>query len=84
MPQNATQGFVKCYEICESLAEQSHGGRYFEVDEASDLPPLIPDLHEEIPIRSRPRTLWDNWIMLTTLLTLLTLEWGVRKWNRLL
>jgi hypothetical protein len=67
-----------------TLAEQSHGGRYFEVDEASELPDLIPDLHEEIPIRSRPRTLWDHWATLVLLLTLLSVEWGVRKWNRLL
>lgn len=67
-----------------TLAEQSHGGRYFEVDEAAALPGLIPDLHEEIPIRSRPRTLWDHWITLVVLLTLLSVEWGVRKWNRML
>lgn len=67
-----------------TLAEQSHGGRYFELDQAGEIPDLIEDLHEEIPVRSRPTTLWDNWIMLTVLLTLLTLEWGIRKWNRLL
>ena len=67
-----------------TLSEQSDGGRYFEIDEASQVPDLIPDLHEEIPIRSRPTTLWDNGKMLAFLLTLLCLEWGVRKWNRLL
>lgn len=67
-----------------TLAEQSHGGRYFNVDEAGALPELIPDLHEEIPIRSRPRTLWDNGVMLAVLLTLLSVEWGLRKWHRLL
>jgi hypothetical protein len=67
-----------------TLAGQSHGGRYLEVDEAGELPGLIPDLHAEIPIRSRPTMLWDNWKMLTLLLVLLSVEWGVRKWNRLL
>ncbi len=67
-----------------TLARQSDGGRYFEVDQAAQLPDLIPDLHEEIPIRSRPTTLWDNAMVLTLLLSLLTLEWGLRKWNRLL
>lgn len=67
-----------------TLAQQSEGGRYFEVDEVAELPGLIPDLHEEISIRSRPSTLWDDWKVLTLLLTLLTLEWGVRKWNRML
>ena len=67
-----------------ALAQQSHGGRYFEVDEAASVPALIPDLHEEIPIRSRPTALWDNWKTLVLLLALLSVEWGVRKWNRLL
>ncbi len=67
-----------------TLAEQSHNGRYFEIDEVDQLPALIPDLHEEIPIRSRPTTLWDNATVLTILLAMLAVEWGVRKWNRLL
>ncbi len=67
-----------------TLAEQSLGGRYWEVDEARELPAAIPDLHEEIPIRSRPTTLWDNGKMLAVLIGLLCVEWAVRKWNRLL
>ncbi len=67
-----------------ALAEGSHGGRYFEVDEMQAVPDLIPDLHEEIPIRSRPRSLWDNGVVLAALLGLLTIEWALRKWNRLL
>jgi len=67
-----------------ALAAESHGGRYFEIDEAREIPSLIPDLHEEIPIRSRPTSLWDNATVLALLLTLLCVEWGVRKWNRLL
>lgn len=66
------------------LAEQSHGGRLWPVNEAAQLPAAIPDLHEEIPIRSRPVTLWDNWMVLAGLVFLMSLEWGVRKWNRLL
>ncbi len=67
-----------------ALSTESLGGQYFDVDQAAQIPPLIPDLHEEILIRSRPTTLWDNWMTLTFLLTLLTVEWALRKWNRLL
>ncbi len=67
-----------------TLAEGSHGGRYFEVDEGQALPAAIPDLHAEIPVRSRPTTLWDNWMTLVLLVTLLSVEWAARKWNRLL
>ncbi len=67
-----------------TLAERSAGGRYFEIDETKDLADLIPDLHAEIPIRSRPTTLWDNAIVLSLLIGLLCVEWGVRKWKQLL
>lgn len=67
-----------------ALAEQSLGGRYFEVDQAEQLPDAIADLHEEIVIRSRPKSLWDNAAALTALLGLLIVEWGLRKGFRLL
>jgi hypothetical protein len=67
-----------------ALAENSYGGRYYEVDEVRELAENIPDLHAEIPVRSRPTTLWDNWTAMAMLVGLLTLEWGVRKWYRLL
>ena len=67
-----------------TIAEQSQGGRYWEIDEADGLPAVIPDLHEEVPVRSRPTTLWDNWKVLTLLVSLLSVEWAVRKWTRLL
>lgn len=67
-----------------SLAEQSFGGRFWRVDEAAQLPTELPDLHEEIPVRSRPKPLWDNGFALTALLVLLSMEWAVRKWRHLL
>ncbi len=67
-----------------TIAEQSQGGRYWEIDEVDGLPAVIPDLHEEVPVRSRPTTLWDNWKVLTLLVSLLSVEWAVRKWTRLL
>ena len=67
-----------------TLAEQSHGGRYFETDEMTEITGLIPDLHEEIAIRSRPTTLWDNLMTFLLLIVLLSVEWAVRKWSRLL
>jgi len=66
------------------LAEQSAGGRYFEVDRAGDLPGIIPDLHEEVPVRSRPTALWDRASVLVLLISLLALEWAGRKWRHLL
>ncbi len=67
-----------------TLAAESHGGRYFEIDEAAGLPALVPDMHEEIQVRSRPTALWDRWITLVAFLVLLGVEWGVRKWHQML
>lgn len=66
------------------LAEQSYGGRYYDVDEAMQLADKIPDSHEEFAIRSRPQSLWDRGATLWILVALLSLEWGVRKWKHLL
>lgn len=68
----------------QTLAEQSAGGRYWEVDQTAEMVRAIPDLHEVVPIRSRPVTLWDNGKMLAFLVGLLAVEWALRKWNRLL
>lgn len=67
-----------------TLAEQSQGGRFWEVDEAMGIPEEIPDLHEEILVRSRPKALWDNGLVLAVLVGLMAFEWALRKWNRLL
>lgn len=66
------------------LSAKSAGGRYFEVDEMEQLAAGIPDLHEEVLIRSRPVTLWDRWTTLVWLVGLLSVEWGVRKLYHLL
>ncbi len=67
-----------------ALARQSDGGQYFEVDETMLIPPLIPDRHEVTTTKSRPIVLWDRWWTLALLVSLLAVEWGVRKWSRLL
>ncbi|MBI4718629.1 MAG: VWA domain-containing protein [Planctomycetes bacterium] len=67
-----------------ALAGGSLGGRYFEMNEVQRIPALIPDLHEELPIRSRPISLWDRAATLAFLGMLLCAEWLVRKLNKLL
>lgn len=67
-----------------SLAAVSEGGRYFECDELMNIPPLIPDRHEVTTTKSRPTSLWDRAWTLAALVILLGVEWGVRKWSRML
>lgn len=67
-----------------SLVERSPGGAYYEVDEMERLIDAIPDRHETTTIKSRPTQLWDRWWTLVALVGLLSVEWAVRKWVRLL
>ena len=68
----------------QTLAERSDEGRYFEIDQAGRIPDLIEDRHESTTVKGRPTELWDRWWMLLTVCGLLMLEWGLRKWSRLL
>jgi hypothetical protein len=66
------------------LASGSDGGRYFDINEVASLPALIPDVHEETTVKSRPNSLWDNGWVLALLVLLLGGEWALRKWFRML
>jgi len=65
------------------LAQRS-GGRYFGIDEADALTAALPDRHETVVVREPPRALWDTWRLLAVLVTLLAVEWAVRKRFRLM
>ena len=67
-----------------SLAAAVDDGRYYEIDQAAELWRNIPDRHESTTVRSRPGALWDSGWTLAVLIGLLSLEWGLRKWVRLL
>lgn len=54
-------------------------GRYFEVDQVHQIPQAVPDRRQTIVIPGKPIELWDNALLLTVLVCLLTVEWGVRK-----
>jgi hypothetical protein len=60
------------------------GGKYFEIDETDKLAELIPDRSRTYVTRERPRMLWDNSYMLGALVTLVTVEWILRKKAKLL
>jgi hypothetical protein len=66
------------------LAEQSAGGRYFDMNEYAEIASLIEDRHSELEIPGRPETLWDRWPVLAILIVLLGVEWAVRKQSQLL
>ncbi len=57
----------------------STGGVYFNPDQISAIPDLLPDLSRRLTYDSPPRPLWDNRILFISLFLLLVLEWALRK-----
>lgn len=60
------------------------GGQYFDIHQLDALPAAVPDATETSEIRGRPDPLWDIQRMLFLLVGLLSFEWAVRKWFKLL
>ncbi len=68
----------------QTLASQSAGGRYLDIDEIGQLPSLIPSRTTTLVLTGQPTTLWDRWWMFLLLVGLLAAEWAIRKQVRLL
>ncbi|MBP7936214.1 MAG: VWA domain-containing protein [Phycisphaerae bacterium] len=66
-------------EALRTLASQSAGGEYFDVDEAGRLADLIPNRTVSMVLSGEPMRLWDRWWTLAALVVLLSVEWLVRK-----
>lgn len=67
----------------EQLAAAT-SGRYFEIDEARAIADVIDDSSETVVTRERPMPLWDNGWVLAALVTVVTIEWILRRKARLL
>ncbi len=67
-----------------TLASQSAGGEYLDIDEVDRLGTLIPSRAASLVLTGQPRPLWDRWWTLLLLVSLLGIEWAVRKRARLL
>ncbi len=67
--------------ILEQIAQASNG-RLLLPNQLGDLPKLI---HPEDlkTTESLEHTLWDHWLLMALLFSLLTAEWVLRKWNGL-
>jgi hypothetical protein len=67
----------------KELAQRT-GGSFARLWEAAAVPDRIPDARQTVVTTDDPIPLWDNWIALTVLSSLLTIEWVLRKLVRLL
>ncbi len=60
------------------------GGKYFDIDQTAALALAVPDRIRHLEMRSPPIPVWDTNRVLILLVTLLTLEWAMRKRYKLL
>jgi hypothetical protein len=71
-------------ELLENLAKAgADGGAYYDIDRLSELPPKVQPVKLEIP-RETVFDLWDNWKVFTLFALLITIEWLLRKYGRMI
>jgi hypothetical protein len=64
-------------------------GKYFRLEQINQLPVELPTLVEKAEFNSPPEPLWDinpflRWLAFSLPVVLLSLEWMIRKWYKLL
>ena len=75
-------------KLLSEIATQS-GGEYVRLDQIGKMPELLPTLVTRAEFNSPPKPLWDGnrylrWLFFGLPVALLTVEWILRKWHRLL
>lgn len=70
-------------DLLKELAERT-GGAYSPIEQANDLPDRIDNASQVKVIRGADIELWDRTWVLLLLVTLLSVEWAVRRRNHLL
>ncbi|MEM9409678.1 MAG: hypothetical protein AAGA30_01105, partial [Planctomycetota bacterium] len=87
-PQIESNAYWLNEKLLKEIAAKS-GGEYFRLDEIDELPEKLPQRIRKIAFKSPSRPLWDwNQLFRTFAflipVVLLSIEWGVRKWYKLL
>ncbi len=87
-PKIETSATWRNEKLLRDIAEQS-GGKYFSIEDMSQVAAVLPDLEKRIEFDSPPQPAWDlnRWFRGLAFLfpvALLALEWTIRKWNKLL
>jgi hypothetical protein len=87
-PSAESESFWLNEKLLKEIARVS-GGNYFRLDEFASLAEEVPALSTKAEFNGPPEPLWDatpalRWLTLLLPALLLTLEWGIRKWKKLL
>jgi uncharacterized membrane protein len=87
-PSAETESFWLNEKLLKEIATVS-GGKYYPLDELTALPEDLPAISTKAEFNGPPEPLWDatpllRWLALLLPALLLTVEWGIRKWKKLL
>lgn len=87
-PSAESSAFWLNEKLLIEIAEQS-GGKYLPLTELKSLPDELPTLITRAEFNSPPKPLWDSsnllrWLVYLLPVVLLTTEWIMRKWYKLL
>jgi len=89
VPPTAESGaFWLNEKLLTDIATQS-GGKYFQLNQLEDVAASLPTIVTRAEFNSPPKPLWDGnpilrWLIFGLPVLLLTLEWILRKWYKLL
>lgn len=89
VPPSAESGAYWLNEkLLAEIATQS-GGKYFRLQQIDQVPEQLPTLVTKAEFNSPPKPLWDanqylRWAIYILPVLLLSIEWILRKWNKLL
>lgn len=89
MTPSAETGAYWLNEPLMAEIAQKSGGAYIPFDQIERLPDLLPTKITRAEFNSPPRPLWDasrflRWFVFLLPAVLLSLEWGLRKYYKLL
>ncbi len=87
-PSAETGSYWLNEKLLRDISERS-GGQYYRLDSIEKLPEALPNRVERFTFNSPPEPLWDaspklRWLIFSLPVLLLTVEWAVRKWYKLL
>ena len=87
-PSAETGSYWLNEKLLRDIADRS-GGQYFRLDSIRKLPEVLPNTVERFTFNSPPEPLWDasrkiRWLIFLLPVVLLTVEWALRKWYKLL
>ncbi len=87
-PKVESNAFWLNEKLLQEIADKS-GGKYFRVSEISQLPEILPRRVQRVAFKSPAKPLWDwnryfRYFAFLLPVILLTAEWGLRKWYKLM